>query len=93
MSAFSGTFLDFAMRDLGLLSFAIVGIVTEVGIEPTVRPRADLGYVPVVVADACGVGHAGAGERAMEIMEFAGDAVITDAQTIGSLFRRARPER
>ena len=29
MSAFVGTFLDMALRDLGLVSFAIVGIATE----------------------------------------------------------------
>jgi nicotinamidase-related amidase len=92
MSAFSGTFLDFAMRDLGLLSFAICGIATEVGIEPTVRHGADLGYVPVIVADACGAGHEGAGEQAIGVMEFAGDAVLTDAGTVGALFRRARPD-
>lgn len=90
MSAFSGTFLDFAMRDLGLLSFAICGIATEVGIEPTVRHGADLGYVPVVVTDACGAGDQGVGERAVEVVEFAGDAVITDAETVGTLFRRTR---
>lgn len=93
MSAFSGTFLDFAMRDLGLLSFAICGIATEVGIEPTVRHGADLGCVPVIVSDACGAGHEGAGEQAMGVMKFAGDAVITDAETVGLLFRRTRPGR
>src|SRR5215204_4880867 len=36
MSAFSGTFLDMALRDLGIASFAVIGIATEIGIEPTV---------------------------------------------------------
>ena len=49
MSAFEGTFLDVALRDLGVNSFAICGIATEIGIEPTVRHGADLGYIPVVV--------------------------------------------
>ena len=49
MSAFQGTFLDAALRDLGVNSFAICGIATEVGIEPTVRHGADLGYIPVIV--------------------------------------------
>lgn len=53
MSAFTGSLLDFAWRDAGIGAFAIVGAVLELGIEPTVRHGADLGYYPVVVEDAC----------------------------------------
>jgi len=42
MSAFEGTPLDFALRDCGIVAFAIVGIAMEIGIEPTVRHGADL---------------------------------------------------
>ena len=38
-------------------SFVICGIATEIGIEPTVRHGADLGFIPVVVEDACGAGE------------------------------------
>ena len=82
MSAFSGTFLDLALRDLGLNSFVICGIATEDGIEPTVRHGVDLGYIPIVVANACGAGDHTAGERALESLAFAGDAIITDSSTI-----------
>ncbi len=88
MSAFEGTFLDVALRDLGVNSFAICGIATEIGIEPTVRHGADLGYIPVVVEDACGAGDEGAGKRSLESLRFARDAMFTDAATIGSLFRK-----
>ena len=87
MSAFEGTYLDIALRDLGLNSFAICGIATEVGIEPTVRHGADLGYIPVVVEDACGAGDKAAGERSLESLKFAGDTLFTDSATIGALFR------
>ncbi len=90
MSAFSGTFLDMALRDLGINSFAICGIATEVGIEPTVRHGADLGYVPVVVEDACGAGNSEAGQRSLEVLRFAGDAIFTNAAEISELFRHAR---
>jgi nicotinamidase-related amidase len=89
MSAFEGTFLNIALRDLGIVSFAICGIATEVGIEPTVRHGADLGYIPVVIADACGAGDEAAGRRALESLEFAGDSIITDSATISALFRKA----
>jgi biuret amidohydrolase len=56
MSAFEGTWLDFALRDCGINAFIIVGIATGIGIEPTARHGADLGYIPVLVTDACGAG-------------------------------------
>ncbi len=61
MSAFEGTFLQFALRDRGITTLAICGIALEIGIEPTVRHAADLGIVPVVIADACGAGDVAAG--------------------------------
>src|ERR1700726_311895 len=76
MSAFEGTPLDIALRDCGIAAFAVVGIAMEVGIEPTVRHGADLGYIPVVIKDACGFGRADAAARSIASLEFAGDALI-----------------
>jgi nicotinamidase-related amidase len=53
MSAFVGSYLDLALRDARIEAIAIVGAVLEFGIEPTVRHAADLGYIPVLIADAC----------------------------------------
>jgi nicotinamidase-related amidase len=78
MSAFEGTPLDIVLRDCGVTAVALVGVALEVGIEPTVRHAADLGYVPIVVRDACGAGDADAGARSLAALEFAGDAMITD---------------
>jgi nicotinamidase-related amidase len=81
MSFFEGTPLTTALRDCRLVAFAIVGVALEVGIEPTVRHAADLGFIPVVVADACGSGNLEAGKRSLESLAFAGDAIITDTET------------
>ena len=81
MSAFEGTPLDMALRDCGIDSFSIVGIAMEIGVEPTVRHGADLGYIPLVVKDACGFGHREAAERSIASLEFAGDALFTNADT------------
>jgi biuret amidohydrolase len=81
MSAFEGTPLDMAMRDCGITAFAIAGIAMEIGIEPTVRHGADLGYIPVVIKDACGFGHRDAAERSLASLEFAGDAFLTTTET------------
>jgi biuret amidohydrolase len=93
MSAFSGTFLNMALRDCGIDAFAICGIATEIGIEPSVRHGADLGYIPVVVADACGAGAEAAGRRSLESLAFAGDALITDVATVTRLFRKRAAQR
>jgi nicotinamidase-related amidase len=86
MSAFEGTPLDIALRDCRLSVFVVVGVAIEIGIEPTVRHGADLGYVPVVVADACGAGDEAAGRRALDTIRFIGDAFVTDTDTICKLW-------
>jgi nicotinamidase-related amidase len=88
MSAFEGTPLDIALRDCGINSFIIVGVATEIGIEPTVRHGADLGYIPIVVTDACGTGHPEAADRAFASMRFMGDAIVTDIQTMTNVLGR-----
>jgi nicotinamidase-related amidase len=90
MSAFVGTPLELALRDCGLASFAIVGIALEVGIEPTVRHATDLGFLPVVVADACGSRDRAAAERALAGFSFAGGCLVTDVAAIVPLLRGAR---
>jgi len=89
MSAFAGTPLDIALRDCGLYAFAIVGIALEVGIEPTVRHATDLGYIPIVVTDACGWRDKAAHRRALDGLAFAGGSFQTDAATICNLFATA----
>jgi biuret amidohydrolase len=87
MSAFEGTPLDIALRDCGIKAFAIVGVATEIGIEPTVRHGADLGYIPIIVTDACGAGHQEAGERALATLRFIGDAIFTDVASLREALR------
>src|SRR5438270_4467320 len=88
MSAFEGTPLQMALRDCGIRAITIAGIALEIGIEPTVRHAADLGFIPVVVTDACGCGNDEAAKRSIAAMEFTGDAVLTDLNTICALLER-----
>jgi nicotinamidase-related amidase len=88
MSAFEGTWLDFALRDCGINAFIIVGVATEIGIEPTARHGADVGYIPVVVSDACGTGDEEAAKRSIESLRFAGDALFTDTETICNVLQK-----
>jgi nicotinamidase-related amidase len=78
MSAFEGTPLEFALRDCGISAVAIVGIAMEIGL------------IPVIIADACGAGHADAAKRSLESLAFAGDAMITDVARFCELMARSQ---
>jgi nicotinamidase-related amidase len=93
MSAFEGTPLAIALRDCGITAVAICGIAMEVGIEPTARHAADLGFIPVIIADACGAGQADAAKRSLEGLTFAGDSLMTDAAAFCRLIARPDPLR
>jgi nicotinamidase-related amidase len=82
MSAFEGTPLNIALRDCGIQTVIIVGVATEIGIEPTIRHAADLGYIPVMVTDACGAGNEEAGQRTVASLKFMGDALFTSVKEI-----------
>lgn len=86
MSAFEGTYLNIALRDLNINTLIIIGVATEIGIEPTVRHASDLGYIPVIVKDACGYGNELAAKRSIESLSFAGYAFITTVESISSVF-------
>jgi biuret amidohydrolase len=89
MSAFEGTPLDIILRDCGITTFIIIGVAMEVGIEPTVRHGADLGYIPVIVTDACGAGHQEAAERSVASLRFTGDALFATSQELSALLKQA----
>jgi len=78
-SAFVGTPLELALRGAEVGALALVGVATEIGIEPTVRHAGDLGFIPIVITDACASGDAAAGARAIQTLAFLGDAILTDA--------------
>ena len=82
MSAFAGTPLDMVLRDCGVRAYVICGVALEVGIEPTVRHSTDLGYIPILVRDACGAGNVAAATRSVDVLAFAGDAMITDTRAV-----------
>ena len=89
MSAFAGTYLDIALRDCGINSFIILGIALEVGIEPTVRHAMDLGYIPVIVTDACGYGNRDAAKRSLDALKFAGGSLQSESSTILEILERS----
>jgi nicotinamidase-related amidase len=61
----------------------------EVGIEPTVRHSTDLGYIPIVVQDACGAGDATAADRAIANIAFTGDALLATTDDVCGILAAA----
>lgn len=91
MSAFEGTYLGMALRDCGIRSFIIAGIALEIGIDPTCRHGADLGFWPILVRDACGFGNEEAANHSSASLKHMGDTTIVDVETVcGHLARCAR---
>ena len=91
MSAFSGTPLDLILRDCGIRAYLIAGVALEIGIEPTVRHSTDLGYIPIVVRDACGAGNPEAAARTLETLAFTGDAILTTTDEVCTTLAAAPP--
>ena len=70
MSALVGTPVEQVLRDRGVTTLVLVGAVLEIGIEPTARHAADLGLLPVVVDDACGIVDTQAAERSLAGLDY-----------------------
>jgi biuret amidohydrolase len=70
MSAFVGTPVEMVLRDRRLTTLVMVGAVLEIGIEPTARHAADLGFLPVVVDDACGIVEPDAAARSLASLDY-----------------------
>jgi nicotinamidase-related amidase len=91
MSAFAGTPLEMALRDLGIKCVALTGVALEIGIAPTVSHAVDLGFIPVVVTDACGGRDHAAMRRVLDGFRFSGDALLIDIDTITPLLTARGP--
>lgn len=89
MSAFLGSYLDFALRDARIESVAVVGAVLEFGIEPTMRHAADLGYIPVLINDACYSLSDQNRERSLSGLR--SSSLITDIATFNQTLTQTHP--
>jgi len=52
-SVFISTNIDYALRNLGVRSLIVTGIMTDQCVECAVRDACDLGYLVTLVTDAC----------------------------------------
>ena len=52
-SVFISTNIDYVLRNLGMRSLIVTGIMTDQCVESAVRDACDLGYLVTLVTDAC----------------------------------------
>jgi ureidoacrylate peracid hydrolase len=64
-SVFISTNIDYVLRNLGVRSLIIAGMMTDQCVESAVRDACDLGYLVTVVTDACTTGSAERHEQSL----------------------------
>jgi biuret amidohydrolase len=92
MSAFVGTPLETVLRDRRLTTLVMVGAVLEIGIEPTARHAADLGFLPVVVEDACGIVEPDAAARSLASLDYSLMSYRATAAEVTEALRKPEPK-
>ena len=74
--------LEETLRD----SQSIAGVALEIGIEPTIRHALDLGYLPILVDDACGWRDEPAARRTRAQLEFIGGTIMSTSRDVADRF-------
>jgi nicotinamidase-related amidase len=74
---------------IGTIVPAISEAATELksGFEPTISHAADLGLLPLLVADVCGSVNQQARKRRLDALPF-GVIIVTDSKAIGGILAR-----
>ena len=84
-SAFFGTSLDATLKDIGVDTLIITGVTTSGCIRATCVDAMSNGFVPIVVADACGDRHEAPHEANLFDMNAKYADVVSESETIGYL--------
>ncbi len=77
-SSFIGTPLDFILKNRGIKSAVVVGLVTEACVESTVRDVEQYGYYPVVLSDCVRSSRQNLHEAALLVMSARYDVVTSE---------------
>ena len=89
-SAFTSTNIDQILRNMGIDSLIITGMVTSTCVEHTARDAADRGYNCILVEDACTDKHQDAHEMAMMNFARSYGRVMSTQETINYLKLRLK---
>jgi ureidoacrylate peracid hydrolase len=82
-NVFISTNLDYVLRNLGMRSLIVAGIMTDQCVESAVRDACDLGYLVTLVTDACTTSSAERHEQSLigirgYCRQRSGEAVISE---------------
>jgi ureidoacrylate peracid hydrolase len=64
-SVFISTNIDYVLRNLGVRSLIVAGLLTDQCVESAVRDACDLGYLVTLVSDACATASAERHEQSL----------------------------
>ncbi len=81
-SAFFGTPLDSILKDMQIDTLIIAGVTTSGCVRATCVDTMSYGYVPIIVADACGDRHEAPHEANLFDMNAKYADVVSEAETI-----------
>jgi len=84
-SAFFGTSLASTLKELGVDTLIITGVTTSGCIRATCVDAMSNGFIPIVVADACGDRHEAPHEANLFDMNAKYADVVSESETIGHL--------
>ena len=86
-SAFFGTSLDSTLKEMGVDTLIITGVTTSGCIRATCVDAMSNGFIPIVVADACGDRHEAPHDANLFDMNAKYADVVSESETIGYLQR------
>ena len=86
-SPFSSTTLDYLLRNLGIRTLVVIGLLTDQCIDHTVKDAADRGYRVVCLSDACQAGTPEHHQQALAC--FQGYAELLTVERFSTALERA----
>lgn len=87
---FTSTDLDHQLRNLGIDTIIIVGVVTHFCVENTARFALDLGYKVFIIDDACAAWGQSLHEAALRVMELFYISVLQTDDIINQLEKKLK---
>lgn len=90
VSAFNSSNIDWVLRNMGISSLVIGGVVTDGCVDSTARDASDRGYDCVIVEDACAAWSEQWHTAALEAFERYFGRVVTTREVLALLNQEAR---
>ena len=86
--SFASTDLDHQLRNLGVQTVIVVGVVTNFCVETTARAASDLGFQVIVIDDACSAWTQSLHEASLRVLELRYAKVLKTDQILKQLKRK-----